>query len=202
MEKIRNILPIVLLVLVLWLFIDRYGLQEKKDTLTKKAALTDSTGQIPRIAYVNIDSVLLQYEQAIEFNSSFGEKRQKSEAEYAQKAKALEKEYMEFQDKVQRGGFLSQTSMKAQQESLLRKKEDLDKLESKLTNDLLAEQQKLNEQLYNTILNYIQTYNRTAGYDLILTNTGNGTILYGNPAYNITSEIVEGLNLQYKEQKK
>lgn len=204
MDKFKNILIAVLSVLIVWLYIDRYVLSSPMTATVPQNSSTDtlSLTQIPRIAYVNIDTILLQYEQAVEFNSSFGAKRQKSEAEYAQKARALEKEFMEFQDKAQRGGFLSQTSMKAQQETLLQKKDELEKLEARLTNELMQEQQRLNEQLFNAIISFIHNYNKTAGYDLILTNTGSGTILYGSPAMNITAEIVEGLNREYKEKKK
>ena len=49
----------------------------------------------------------------------------------------------------------------------------------------------------DSITNFIKEYNATKGYDFILTRVGD-EILYANEAYDITEEIVEGLNQRYK----
>ncbi len=201
MEKIKNVALIVLGIMVLWLFIDRYALPCSSQAPDSKKAEIAAPGGALKIAYINIDSVLLSYDQSLSMNTEFSAKRQKSEDEFAKKAKAFEKEYLAFQDKAQRGGFLSQASMEMQQRSLMEQKEELEGLESKLTNELMTEQQRLNEILYQTIVDYVRRYNQTAGYDLILTNTGMGTIIQGHPGLNITSAVVQGLNAEYKLKK-
>ncbi len=202
MEKIKNIALIVLGVLVIWLFIDRYAISKCTATVaenkTTVETTNDSISKNINIAYVNIDSVLLTYEQSVKMNEDFMAKRQKSENEFTKKAKQFEKDYLAFQEKAQRGGFLSQASMEMQQRELLEQKERLDNLEAKLTEELMIEQQRLNEILYEAIVSYVERYNMSAGYDLILTNTGLGTIMHGNPNLNITNEIVEGLNAEYR----
>lgn len=203
MEKIKNTAIIILCLISAWLLIDRYLVlteilpSEKTNGIAHDSTLSIS-GPI-KIAYVNVDSILLGYEQAIEMNATFSKKQQDSEAEFAKKARVFEKDYMAFQEKAQRAGFLSQSSMETQQRDLLQQQEALQKLEEKLTQDLMAEQQRLNEILYNTIVDYVHEYNADSKYDLILTNTGLGTIMYGNPLLDITRQILEGLNTAYSK---
>ena len=54
-----------------------------------------------------------------------------------------------------------------------------------------------NKAMRDSITNFIKEYNATKGYDFILTRVGD-EILYANEAYDITEEIVEGLNQRYK----
>lgn len=202
MEKLKNIATIVLSILVLWLLADRYLISNRRDTpspaLPAQTATTAPAGNAAglRLAYVNVDSVLLGYNEAVRMNDQFAAKQRKSEAEFNRQMKEFEKDYLAFQEKAQRNGFLSAATMEAQQQELVHKKENLDRLNERLTTELLDEQQRLNEVLLNTIVGYVDHYNQTAGYDMIFTNTGMGTILYGAPALNITRQIVDGLNAQ------
>ena len=62
---------------------------------------------------------------------------------------------------------------------------------------LAMENQKNNLEMRDSINSFLKVYNQTKGYDLIISNTAFDNLLYGNPAYNITNEIVEGLNARY-----
>ena len=130
MEKIKNIALIVLGVLVIWLFIDRYAISKHTTSAENKTAVEttkDSISTNINIAYVNIDSVLLTYEQSIKMNEDFMAKRQKSENEFTKKAKQFEKDYLPR--KAQRGGF-RHTSMEMQQRTV-RAKREIDTVGSK-----------------------------------------------------------------------
>ena len=52
-------------------------------------------------------------------------------------------------------------------------------------------------EMRDSINSFLKMYNQTKGYDLIISNAGLDNLLYANPAYNITNEIVEGLNARY-----
>jgi outer membrane protein len=73
----------------------------------------------------------------------------------------------------------------------------LQELQQKLANELAAENQKNSLELRDSINSFLQQYNKEKGYDFIISNTGFDNLLYGNPVYNITDEIVEGLNARY-----
>ena len=63
--------------------------------------------------------------------------------------------------------------------------------------ELADENQKNSLQLRDSINSFLKIYNQNKGYDLIISNTGFDNLLYANPAYNITQEIIDGLNARY-----
>ena len=66
-----------------------------------------------------------------------------------------------------------------------------------LTSELQAENQKISLQLRDSINSFLKVYNQKKGYSLIISNTGFDNLLYADPAFNITQEIVDGLNARY-----
>ena len=55
-------------------------------------------------------------------------------------------------------------------------------------------------QTFDTFLSinaFLKEYNKTHGYSLIFSNTGFDNLLYADSAFNITKEIVDGLNARY-----
>ena len=75
--------------------------------------------------------------------------------------------------------------------------QDLQALQEKLSKDLADENQKNSLQLRDSINSFLKIYNQDKGYSLIISNTGFDNLLYADPAYNITQEIVDGLNARY-----
>ena len=73
----------------------------------------------------------------------------------------------------------------------------MQELQQKLANELALENQKNSLAFRDSINSFLKEYNKTKGYDLIISNTAFDNLLFGNPAYNITNEIVEGLNARY-----
>ncbi|MCK5823299.1 MAG: OmpH family outer membrane protein [Bacteroidales bacterium] len=155
-----------------------------------------------QIAYVNIDSLLLNYKLSEELNQEFTRKQEKIKADLQRKADKFQKEAAEFQDKVKRGGFLTQQRAEEEQQKLIDKQQKLQILQNDLGNKLLADQQEMNKQLYNKITSFIAEYNETHKYKFILSNTTGGTLLYGDEDCNITNEVLYGLNSKYDEDHK
>ena len=58
------------------------------------------------------------------------------------------------------------------------------------------------QQEYNRLAKMEQEYNKTHGYSLIFSNTGFDNLLYADSTFNITKEIVDGLNARYSPVKK
>ena len=67
----------------------------------------------------------------------------------------------------------------------------------------LMEDNNANSLLFRDSINaFLKEYNKTRGYSLIFSNTGFDNLLYADSAYNITKEIVDGLNARYSSAKK
>lgn len=198
MKHINSIVNIVLAVGLIVLYILHFtGTNNGKSA--PRAAGSDSTSlfsQLP-IAYINVDSLLLNYNYSKDLNEVLIRKRENAQATLTEKARKLDGEMKEFQRKRENNAFLSEQSFKSQQQALLKKQQDLQQLEETLTQQLGKEQQKMNEQLRDSIYKFLQEYNKDKKYQMILSNTMNDNIMVADNAYNITNEVVEMLNSKY-----
>ncbi|MEE0990909.1 MAG: OmpH family outer membrane protein [Paludibacteraceae bacterium] len=156
----------------------------------------DSTGTHISIAFVKMDSLLLNYNVYKQMSEELLQEEEKSRLSLNQKATALQKEVEEFQNKVQHNAFLTQERALSEQERLIKKQKDLQELGIKLEQELLVKQQKMTEKLNLVIDSVINAYNVEADHDFIITNTGKDNLLFGNQKYNITSKILEILNAE------
>ena len=77
--------------------------------------------------------------------------------------------------------------------TLNQKASELEKLQS----ELMSENEKNSLQLRDSINAFLKEYNKTKGYSMIISNTGFDNLLYADSVYNITREILDGLNARY-----
>ena len=114
-----------------------------------------------------------------------------------EKAKKLDADAKEFQRKLENNGFATRERAEQEQMRLMKQQQELQALQQKLSDELASENQKNSLQLRDSINSFLKIYNQNKGYDLIISNTGFDNLLYANPAYNITQEIIDGLNARY-----
>lgn len=150
-----------------------------------------------KIAYVEVDTLLTKYDFWNDLNELMMKKEENIRATLNQKQKELNEEANEFQRKYQNGGFTSQERVQQEQMQLQKKAQDLQALQERLSNELASENQKNTLQLRDSINAYLKIYNKSHGYSLIISNTGFDNLLYADSAFNITKEIVAGLNKRY-----
>lgn len=200
MNKTNLVIEAILAIFVVLLMVDRFSGKEGKESNEKSKIEVVEDKQSLNIAYINVDSLLVNYEKAIQMNKKFADKQRQSQRELEKRMAKFQKNYQAFQEKAQRGGFLTEASAKAQQEELISEQQQLEKLNSDLSTELMAEEQKLNQELYKTISQFVLEYNKDKKYDLILSNTMAGTVLYGLPKMNITHEVLQALNARHQAQ--
>ena len=175
---------------------------ENKGTATTASSPAAVSAGNLKIAYVEIDSLLTKYRYWNDLNELMIQKEENIRTTLNEKAKELEKEMREFQRKLENNGFASRERAEQENLRLAQKQRDLQQLQEKLANDLQTENQKNSLQLRDSINSFLKTYNKSKGYSLIISNTGFDNLLYADQAFNITSEIVEGLNARYNPQTK
>ena len=117
--------------------------------------------------------------------------------DFHEKAKKLDADAKEFQRKLENNGFATRERAEQEQMRLMKQQQELQALQQKLSDELASENQKNSLQLRDSINSFLKIYNQNKGYDLIISNTGFDNLLYANPAYNITQEIIDGLNARY-----
>ncbi len=97
-------------------------------------------------------------------------------------------------------GYLSEDSYNADVAKLNKMQESAQNYLGNLQRNTEMEMAQQQQQLQDSVQNYIKEYNKSKGYDAILFKAAG---VYFNPALDITDEIVEGLNARYnKVQKK
>ena len=153
------------------------------------------------VAYVNLDTLLLQYKYCIKLNEDLLTEQAKAKANLESRMRAFEKKYNDFAEKMRLGSFLSQQSMESQQNELLQEQANIQQLEQDLTEKLMMKQADLNAELLDSVSNFIKEFNN-GRYVLILGSVTGGGILYAEPDMDITNEVVTQLNERYEKAKK
>ena len=195
MKKTNFILNGFLALAIGLMFAQCAGNNNASTTSAPVAGATASSNM--KIAFVEIDSLLTKYNFWNDLSEQMLKKEENSRTTLNEKGKKLEAEVREFERKIQNNGYASRERAEQEQARLMKQQQELQELQQKLANDLAAENQKNSLELRDSINSFLNEYNKTKGYDLIISNTAFDNLLYGNPAYNITNEIVEGLNARY-----
>ena len=153
-------------------------------------------------AFLDVDSILVNYKLSIELNDAIMKKYANMQTKLERDAKALQKDIETFQDKVQKGIFLTSQRAEEEQQRLVVRQQEFQRLQDEYSQQLAVEQQNMNNQLFEKISAYVTKYNTPERYKFILTRTIGGSMWYANESYNITNDIIEGLNAEYDANKK
>ena len=195
MKKTNFILNGFLALAIGLMFAQCAGNNNASTTSAPVAGTTGSSNM--KIAFVEIDSLLTKYNFWNDLSEQMLKKEENIRTTLNEKGKKLEAEAREFERKIQNNGFATRERAEQEQARLVKQQQELQELQQKLANDLAAENQKNSLELRDSINSFLNEYNKSKGYDLIISNTAFDNLLYGNPALNITNEIVEGLNARY-----
>ena len=149
-----------------------------------------------KIAYVEVDSIMTQYTFAKEYSALLEKKGQNIQATLAQKQQNLQAAAANFQQKIQQNA-LTREQAEAIQAGLQQQSPDVQGLQQRLSHEFAAEQAKYNQALHDSIAHYLAAYNKDKKYSIILSKSGDN-LLYADKAYDITNEVINGLNKAYK----
>lgn len=202
MKNLSLILNGILLIAVIVLFALVLG-KKNNGVVPTEAKKGDSTvvEKMP-LAYINIDSLLLNYSFAKNANEVLISKQENSRATLNSRARQLQTEMDEFNRKLENQAFLSRERAEEAQRSIMQKQQDLQKMEANLSQQLMEQQQKMSEQLRDTINAFLKVYNKDGKYQMIISNTANDNILFAGKEYDITSDVIEKLNARHNKGKK
>ncbi len=195
MKNISLIINAVLLVglgLLYFLHFNSKSGSSRNDSSKGMASSSDL-----KIAYVNIDSILVNYTLSVELNDALVKKQSNMKSKLEKEGMNFQKDAQIFQEKVQKGIFLTQQRAEEAQQDLMARQQELQQMEYEYTNQLQMEQQKMNAQLFDSITNYINDYNTPERFQVILGHSLGGNMLYGSEQLSITNEVIEGLNKRY-----
>ena len=155
----------------------------------KVDAKSDTPQKVPaslKIAYVEVDSIMSQYKFCKDYSLILQRKGQNIKSTLAAK-----------QQQLQAAAAYTREQAEAINANLQKQNADLQMLDQRLTNEFQNETEKYNNALRDSIQHYLKIYNQDKHYSLILSKAGDN-LLYADKAFDITNEVVAGLNKAYK----
>lgn len=152
-----------------------------------------------RIAWVNIDTLEEHYDLLKQRREEFRKRKDQMEGELQQSAQQMQAKAMDVQKKAQSGA-LTQSEYEAAQKQYMAMQQSLESRNQSLTEQLMKEQEDMNKELKKTLDIFLEKYNKDKNYDFILSYTASGgsPIMYANKAYEITNEVIKGMNAEPK----
>jgi len=156
----------------------------------------DSTSSGLRIACIEVDSLMTQFEFAKEKSLELERKSNNARTTLTQKGEQLQKAAANFQQKLQNNGFTSREQAEGVQAALQKQQNDLAALQQRLESELASEQAKFLQALQDSLNHYLELYNQDKHYDIIVNKSA---VLLSGDRFDITREIVAGLNARYKK---
>lgn len=194
MKGTSLIVSIVLFVAVGVLYVLQFtgeGKNEHGEAVQGKAVV--NRGGL-KIAYVKADSILLNYDMSQDLHDDFTKKQEAYTSEYGIKRQSFEKDAAAFQEKLQRGGFLSEQRAVQERDRLVGMEQEIVKMDQELSTKLGELQAENNKQILDKLMEYLDELNAAKSYDYIF-NASN--ILIGDEADNLTGDVLKALNERY-----
>ena len=149
-----------------------------------------------KIAFVEVDSIMTQYNFCKDYTLILQKKGQNIQNTLAAKQRQLETAANNFQQKLQQNAYTREQA-EGIQASLQKQSNDLQALNQRLSNEFQVETEKYNTALRDSIQHFLAVYNKDKKYSLILSKAGDN-LLYAEKALDITNEVIAGLNKAYK----
>ncbi|HBB91713.1 MAG TPA: hypothetical protein DC042_08325 [Bacteroidales bacterium] len=200
MEKSYKAIIGALAVAVVVLFILHFtdsGSGSAKDQMVDESIGMQKPGDL-KVAYVFVDSVLANYEYYKVLTDKLLANKSSLEKELGSKGEAFQKEVNEFQYKVEKK-LITSWDAESRQKQLTEKQQVLVNLQNEMQQRLLQDEQAVNIQLHDSVMSAVTDVNQLLGYNVILSNTFGGGLLYAEDYMNITSKILDRLNESYRK---
>lgn len=174
---------------------------KQQSTETVQAPQPQSTEQIVglKIAYINVDSLLANYQYYQDLAEEITRKEENYRLALTEEYNKLQKEINDFQKKVENNVYSSAERAESERSRLLKKQQAIEEKSRQYSLEFDNEGAANSEKISEIVDNYIKEYNKTHGYDMIISKA---SLLFANEALNITAEILDGLNADYKSENK
>lgn len=173
-------------------------------TPTTAPALTTEGGPRPVVvAFVNGDSINEKYKFILEKTKSLESKYKSADRKFSDEYLKKEKEANELIAEYQKNPNMLEVEKQIIQQKLGKIEEELQRLQQESAGGLLKEEELLQKELLSRVSKYLENYAKAHGIDYVMNQQGGlNVLLYGNGAYDITSDVIMGLNAEYEAEKK
>ena len=149
------------------------------------------------IAYFNMDSVMANWDLYFDYQQELQKKQSDMETEFAGRTEKYYQSVQDAQYKVQRG-LVTRSEAEQLQQQLANEEQNLMTLQNQYSSQLQEEGLVKNRKLLDMIERYVRELSEQNGYAYVYSYSFGGNLIYGAEPYDITSEVVRGLNQRFK----
>lgn len=198
MKNTSLILNVVLLIAVGVLFYLHFSSGKKSTSLVNTSAKKDTsvTGSF-RIAYFEMDSVESSFKMVKDVTSELNQKEQVLTSTLAKAEKALYDKAGEYQS---RASSMSQTESEVATNDMAQRRKTFEDQKQNAQQEYQNLSFKKTNEIKQTIQDFLKEYNLSKGYSYIISNEA-GFMYYKDSTYNITADLIKGLNEKYSKKK-
>ncbi len=222
MKNLSLVLNAILAVAVAVLYYFQFADPKPKPRQNSVDAFAvDSVSSKLKIAYVNQDSILAKYKLIQELQSELEAERGKAERKVEQRGQILEGQLEQMATELQKkmadleanGRGMNETlrNMKMQELQSLQQNAqtfsyeadaEIADLQQRLQTQLLEKELAGTRQVQDKMKAFLREYNQEYGFTYVLAYSNDaGGILLGDPALDITRDVLAGLNEKYDAEK-
>ncbi|MDD6778766.1 MAG: OmpH family outer membrane protein [Bacteroidales bacterium] len=197
MKVIRKIAKFSFIALAIMMFASCNKTTE--ETTTAPAAAESGTPAPAVIRYIDGDTLMAKYNLAIDINEAMLRRSNQLDNEQMKRGNEIQRLGNEIQNKYKNNGYLTEESFNADQNRLAKMQNDAQTYLAKLQRDAQNEMMQYQIQLNDSVQNFIKAYAKEKGYDVILYKA---SAVFIDPKYDVTGDVIEGLNKRYTKVEK
>jgi outer membrane protein len=197
MKNISTILSVLALVLIGVLFYFQFAKGEKKNNAAVTAEKNGPSSF--SVAYFDIDSLQEHYEYFKDVSGDIKKKESAMNAELSDLNARNQRTIRKWQEK---GNNITQAEYEAAQREVGIQQQQFNQRKGELEQEMQKLQVEHMTELRKQVEEYLKEYNKSKKFAYILSYEPGFIIYYKDSAYNITGDLISGLNAQYKDKKK
>lgn len=150
-----------------------------------------------KVVYVDSAQLLNNYEGMINARKAFQAKAEGWKANIDTLTNEVKSSIMDYEKEQ---GRMSTKERELSQELIRSKQQQLSQYQQAMNTQAQQEDQKMTSAVVVQVNAYLKKYGEQKGYTIIFAATDYGNIAYADEKLNVTEEVLEGLNKEYKGQ--
>ena len=149
-----------------------------------------------KIRYIDEDSIMANYNLAKDINEAMLRRQNQFDAAQKQRGNEISKFGNAMQQKYQNNQYLTEEAFNADQAKLQKMQADAENYLANLQQSIQNELNQSQIQLLDSIDNFMKDYAKKKGFDMVLRKSAT---LFIDEKYDVTEEVIEGLNKRYNK---
>ncbi len=194
MRNISTILSILAIVLIAAF---AFWFSSKVNQLKRSVADSEKkSGASFKVAYFDIDSLEAHYDYFKDVLEKVKAKENAMNDTLNRMERGYQRRIAEWQKK---GTSMTQAESEQAQQEYAQMQQTYQARKQSLQEELFKHNEDLKSDVKKNIENFLKEYNRQKNYSFIFAYESNSFIYYKDTAYNITQDLIDGLNSTYKK---